>query len=182
MPPIARLDEAQAMYHFLSGYTAKVAGTERGVTEPQATFSTCFAAPFMPLHPAVYARMLGEKIRQHGARVWLINTGWTGGAPGAGKRIPLQLTRRMVEAALSGELDAAATRRDAVFGLEVPRAIEGVPSEILDARTTWRDRDAYDRTAAKLADMFVENFQQFAEEAGPEIAAAGPRGAAVESR
>jgi phosphoenolpyruvate carboxykinase (ATP) len=170
------------MYHFLSGYTAKVAGTERGVTEPQATFSTCFAAPFMPLHPTVYARMLGEKMRQHGARVWLINTGWTGGAPGTGKRIPLPLTRRMVEAALSGELDAAATRRDPVFGLDVPRAVEGVPADILEPRSTWRDKDAYDRAASKLADMFVENFQQFAEEAGPEVTAAGPRRAAVESR
>ncbi|HVR28222.1 MAG TPA: phosphoenolpyruvate carboxykinase (ATP), partial [Thermoanaerobaculia bacterium] len=175
LPPIARLDEAQAMYHFLSGYTAKVAGTERGVTEPQATFSTCFAAPFMPLHPPVYARMLGDKIRKHGARVWLVNTGWTGGPPGEGQRIPLPLTRRMVEAALGGEIDAALMRRDPVFGLEVPRAVEGVPPEILEPRSTWRDGHAYDRSAAKLADMFVENFQQFAEEAGPEIAAAGPR-------
>jgi phosphoenolpyruvate carboxykinase (ATP) len=182
LPPIARLDEAQAMYHFLSGYTAKVAGTERGVTEPQATFSTCFAAPFMPLHPPVYARMLGDKIREHGAHVWLINTGWTGGPPGVGERIPLPLTRRMVDAALSGELGAVPTRRDALFGLEVPVAVEGVPREILEPRSTWRDKDAYDRAAARLADMFVENFQQFAEEAGPEIAAAGPRGAAVESR
>jgi len=182
LPPVARLDEAQAMYHFLSGYTAKVAGTERGVTEPQATFSTCFAAPFMPLHPPVYARMLGAKIRQHGARVWLVNTGWTGGPPGAGERIPLPFTRRMVDAALGGELDDAATRRDPVFGLEVPRVIEGVPRQILEPRSTWSDRDAYDRAAARLADMFVENFQQFAEEAGPEIAAAGPRGATVETR
>jgi phosphoenolpyruvate carboxykinase (ATP) len=182
LPPVARLDEAQAMYHFLSGYTAKVAGTERGVTEPQATFSTCFAAPFMPLHPPVYARMLGEKIRRHRARVWLINTGWSGGPPGTGERIPLPLTRRMVEAALGGELDDVPTNRDAVFGLEVPRSIEGVPREILDPRSTWADPTAYDRTAAQLADMFVENFQQFAEEAGPEVTAAGPRGAAVESR
>jgi phosphoenolpyruvate carboxykinase (ATP) len=182
LPPLARLDEAQAMYHFLSGYTAKVAGTERGVTEPQATFSTCFAAPFMPLHPAVYARMLGDKIRRHGARVWLVNTGWTGGPPGVGKRMPLPLTRRMVEAALSFELDEVPTQRDAVFGLEVPREIDGVPAEVLEPRTTWTDKSAYDRTAAKLADMFVQNFQQFAEEAGPEIAAAGPRGAAVQSR
>jgi phosphoenolpyruvate carboxykinase (ATP) len=182
LPPLARLDEAQAMYHFLSGYTAKVAGTERGVTEPQATFSTCFAAPFMPLHPPVYARMLGEKIRKHDARVWLINTGWTGGPPGVGQRIPLPLTRRMVEAALSGELDGAPTQRDAVFGLDVPRAVEGVPREMLEPRSTWADKTAYDRAAARLADMFVENFQQFAEEAGPEITAAGPRGATVESR
>jgi phosphoenolpyruvate carboxykinase (ATP) len=182
LPPVARLDEAQAMYHFLSGYTAKVAGTERGVTEPQATFSTCFAAPFMPLRPPVYARMLGEKIRRHGARVWLINTGWTGGPPGTGERIPLPLTRRMVEAALGGELDRLETRRDPVFGLDVPLAIEGVPRELLEPRSTWKDKAAYDRAAAKLADMFVENFQQFAEDAGPEITAAGPRRAAVESR
>ncbi|MDX1385199.1 MAG: phosphoenolpyruvate carboxykinase (ATP), partial [Thermoanaerobaculia bacterium] len=137
LPPVSRLDEAQAMYHFLSGYTAKVAGTERGVTEPQATFSTCFAAPFMPLRPAVYARMLGEKISRHGAKVWLINTGWTGGAAGVGERIPLPNTRRMVEACLAGELDRAQVRVDPVFGLSVPTAVEGVPSEILDPRATW---------------------------------------------
>jgi phosphoenolpyruvate carboxykinase (ATP) len=170
------------MYHFLSGYTAKVAGTERGVTEQKPTISTCFAAPFMPLRPTVYARMLGEKIRRHGARVWLINTGWTGGPPGKGERMPLPLTRRMVEAALAGELDRVETRRDPVFGLEVPCAVEGVPRELLDPRSTWKDKAAYDQAAAQLADMFVENFQQFAEEAGPEITAAGPRGAAVGSR
>ncbi len=175
LPPISRLDEAQAMYHFLSGYTAKVAGTERGVTEPQATFSTCFAAPFMPLHPPVYAKMLGEKIRRHGAQVWLINTGWTGGPHGEGERIPLPHTRRMVDAVLSGELLDAETRIDEVFGLEVPLAVEGVPSAILDPRLTWGDGAAYDAQSAKLAEMFATNFEPFAEEAGSEVAAAGPR-------
>ena len=174
LPPVSQLDEAQAMYHFLSGYTAKVAGTERGVTEPQATFSTCFAAPFMPLRPAVYAHMLGEKIRARGAKVWLVNTGWTGGAHGAGERIPLPHTRRMVEACLSGELEDVETRIDPVFGLEVPVAIAGVPAAILEPRSTWSDPLAYDAQAAKLAEMFVDNFEQFAADAGGEVVAAGP--------
>ncbi len=175
LPPIAQLDEAQAMYHFLAGYTAKVAGTERGVTEPTATFSTCFAAPFMPLRPEVYAHMLGEKIRQHDAKVWLINTGWSGGPPGVGDRMPLRYTRRMVRAALSGELADVETRTDPVFGFTVPTAVEGVPSEILDPRSTWSDGAAYDEKAAKLAEMFVRNFESFADHAGEEIVAAGPR-------
>jgi phosphoenolpyruvate carboxykinase (ATP) len=175
LPPISRLDEAQAMYHFLSGYTAKVAGTERGVTEPQATFSTCFAAPFMPLRPAVYARMLGEKIRRHGAKVWLINTGWTGGPHGVGSRVPLPLTRRMIDAALGGELDSAETRCDEIFGVAVPLAVDGVPAGVLDPRSTWPDGDAFDKQAKRLAEMFVENFEQFAEEAGEDVVAAGPK-------
>ena len=174
LPPISRLDEEQAMYHFLSGYTAKVAGTERGVTEPTAAFSTCFAAPFMPLRPAVYAKMLGEKIGCHGAAVWLINTGWTGGPHGVGERIPLVHTRRMVRAALSGELDEAPMRTDPVFCLAVPMRIDGVPDKILDPRSTWASSEEYDTRAAQLAEMFRENFEQFAEDAGDKIRSAGP--------
>ncbi len=179
LPPISRLDEAQAMYHFLSGYTAKVAGTERGVTEPTATFSTCFAAPFMPLRPSVYAKMLGEKIRDHGVSVWLINTGWTGGAHGVGDRIPLSVTRRMVEAALSGELDSVATRVDPVFGFEVPLQVEGVSAEVLDPRSSWSSVEDYDARAAELAEMFAANFEQFAADCEPEIGKAGPATVAV---
>lgn len=173
LPPIARLTEAQAMYHFLSGYTAKVAGTEKGVTEPSATFSACFGAPFMPLHPGVYAEMLGQKIRKHGARVWLINTGWTGGPYGVGSRIKLSYTRRMVTAALSGELDSVATR-PGTFGLAIPEAVEGVPAEVLQPRAAWHDKAAYDTKAAMLAGMFHENFQKFAAGVSDEIRNAGP--------
>jgi phosphoenolpyruvate carboxykinase (ATP) len=176
LPPIARLTEAQAMFHFLSGYTAKVAGTEKGVTEPTATFSTCFGAPFMPRHPGVYAQLLGEKLRQHRAKVWLINTGWTGGAYGVGKRIKLSLTRRMVHAALGGELDAVATRVDPIFGLAVPTAVEGVPSTVLDPRASWADASAYDERARKLAAMFRDNFGQYAAGTSEEIRAAAPQG------
>lgn len=176
LPPISRLSEAQALYHFLSGYTAKVAGTERGVTEPKATFSACFGAPFMPLHPGRYAALLGAKMRQHGARAWLINTGWTGGPHGTGERIRLRYTRRMVSAALSGELNDVETRRDPVFGLAVPSAIEGVPSEILNPRETWADAAAYDELAAKLARMFRDNFEQYRDGVSAEVAEAGPTG------
>ena len=175
MPPIARLGSAQAMYHFLSGYTAKVAGTERGVTEPSATFSACFGAPFLPLHPGVYARMLGERIDRHGARVWLVNTGWTGGPHGVGHRMRLGFTRAMVSAALSGQLQHATYVRDAVFGVEVPTRVPGVPSDVLSPRTTWDEPAAYDTQAAKLADMFRKNFQGYADEVPAEVAAAGPR-------
>ena len=175
LPPISRLSVAQAKYHFLLGYTAKVAGTERGVTEPQATFSTCFGAPFMPLHPDLYAEMLGERLERHGTAVWLLNTGWTGGPHGVGRRIRLAYTRAMVDAALSGRLDEVPTRRDPVFGLEVPVALPGVPDEILDPRATWHDAAAYDRQAANLARMFRENFEQFEERVSDEVRAAGPR-------
>jgi phosphoenolpyruvate carboxykinase (ATP) len=175
LPPVARLTREQAMYHFLSGYTAKVAGTERGVTEPKATFSACFGAPFLPLHPGVYARMLGERIERHRVRVWLINTGWCGGPYGKGERIHLGHTRRMVAAALSGELDGAPTRTDPVFGLAVPREIEEVPDELLDPRSTWADPDAYDRRAAELAEMFAANFGKYADEVDEEVLAAGPK-------
>jgi len=176
LPPISRLTEEQALYHFLSGYTAKVAGTEQGVTEPKATFSACFGAPFMPLHPGRYAKLLGSKMSQHDAKAWLINTGWTGGPHGTGKRIRLSHTRRMVTAALSGELDNVETRRDPVFGLAVPIALEGVPGEILTPRTTWADPDAYDELAAKLAEMFRRNFEQYRDGVPDAIAGAGPTG------
>jgi phosphoenolpyruvate carboxykinase (ATP) len=174
LPPIARLTPAQAMYHFLSGYTAKVAGTERGVTEPQATFSACFGAPFMALNPAVYARLLGEKIAQHRARVWLINTGWSGGPYGTGDRIKLAYTRAMVRAALQGELEHVPMAKDAVFGVQVPQACPNVPPEVLRPRTTWQDPHAYDTQARSLASMFAQNFQQFAGNVSAEVRAAGP--------
>ncbi len=175
LPPIARLTPEQAMYYFLSGYTAKVAGTERGITEPVATFSACFGAPFLPLPPAVYAGMLGEKIKAHGPRVWLINTGWTGGPYGVGERIPLPYTRAMLKAALSGALDDVPYREDPVFGLEVPTRVPGVPEALLDPRATWPDPAGYDEAAAKLARMFAENIQNYADLLAPEVLAAGPR-------
>jgi phosphoenolpyruvate carboxykinase (ATP) len=164
------------MYHFLSGYTAKVAGTERGVTEPSATFSSCFGAPFLPLPPGVYAKLLGERISRHGARVWLVNTGWTGGPYGTGSRMKLPNTRAMVTAALGGQLDSAAYQTDPVFGFEVPLAVPGVPSEVLTPRNTWPDKAAYDAQARKLADMFRKNFEAFAGQVPAEVSAAGPKG------
>ncbi|MDB5525885.1 MAG: pckA [Rhizobium sp.] len=161
MPPIARLTPDQAMYHFLSGYTAKVAGTEKGVTEPEATFSTCFGAPFMPRHPAEYGNLLKDLIARHGVTCWLVNTGWTGGAYGTGSRMPIKATRALLTAALAGKLDAAIFRRDANFGFEVPVAVDGVSTRILDPRSTWIDGAAYDAQARKLVDMFVTNFTKF---------------------
>jgi phosphoenolpyruvate carboxykinase (ATP) len=175
LPPIARLTPEQAMYHFLSGYTAKVAGTERGITEPVATFSACFGAPFLPRHPGVYAEMLGEKLRDNDARVWLVNTGWTGGGYGVGNRMSLGYTRAMLKAALAGQLDHAETHTDPVFGLEVPLNVSGVPSSILDPRDTWTDGEAYDEAAAKLAKMFQENFRRFEGQVPDDVKAAGPR-------
>ena len=174
LPPIARLNPEQAMYQFLSGYTAKVAGTERGVTEPTATFSSCFGAPFLPLHPGVYAKMLGEHIAKHGARVWLINTGWTGGPYGTGSRMKLPYTRMMVRAALAGELDHGSYTRDRVFGFEVPSAVPGIPTELLTPRNTWADAAAYDAQAKKLATMFRDNFEQFTAEVPEAVVGAGP--------
>jgi phosphoenolpyruvate carboxykinase (ATP) len=174
MPPIARLTAEQAMYHFLSGYTAKVAGTERGVTEPSATFSACFGAPFLPLYPSAYAKMLGERIAKHQAKVWLVNTGWTGGPYGVGARMKLSLTRAMLRAALTGGLDKAKFRNDPVFGFEVPKAVPDVPAEVLTPRNTWADPAAYDRQAAKLATMFRENFEQYRAEVPAAVAGAGP--------
>jgi phosphoenolpyruvate carboxykinase (ATP) len=175
MPPISALSEEQAMYHFLSGYTAKVAGTERGVTEPQATFSACFGAPFMPLPPARYAEMLGERLREHRSQVWLVNTGWTGGPYGIGRRMKLAHTRALVDAALSGALTGAPTRRDPLFGVEVPLAAPGVPDELLEPRRTWQDGAAYDAQARELAAMFERNFARFAPSVPAAVRAAGPR-------
>jgi phosphoenolpyruvate carboxykinase (ATP) len=172
LPPIARLTPEQAVYHFLSGYTAKVAGTERGVTEPQATFSACFGAPFMPLHPTVYGDMLAEKLRATGAATWLLNTGWTGGGHGVGKRIDIASTRRLLTAALDGALDHVEMRIDELFGFAVPLAVPGVDTRLLTPRATWADADAYDRQALHLAGLFRRNFEKFGDAAN---AAPGPR-------
>ncbi|MGH9466762.1 MAG: phosphoenolpyruvate carboxykinase (ATP) [Terriglobales bacterium] len=174
LPPISRLSVPQAMYHFLSGYTAKLAGTEAGVNEPKATFSTCFAEPFLPLPPRTYATMLGERVRQHKAQCWLINTGWTGGAYGAGKRMSLEHTRTMVRAALAGKLDGATFTPEPIFGLPIPDAVPGVPSSVLNPRNTWKDQAAYEAAARRLAELFRKNFEQF-EGVPEEIVAAGPR-------
>ncbi len=175
LPPISRLSPEQAMYHFLSGYTAKVAGTERGVTEPQATFSACFGAPFLPRHPGVYAKMLGDKLREHGANVWLVNTGWSGGAHGVGSRMKLSHTRAMVNAALAGDLEGVEFVADPVFGVDVPISVPGVPAEVLRPRDTWSDGEAYDAAAAELAAMFKTNFERFAADVSDGVRAAGPR-------
>jgi phosphoenolpyruvate carboxykinase (ATP) len=174
LPPIARLSAEAAMYHFLSGYTAKVAGTEKGVTEPSATFSTCFGAPFLPLNPNVYAKMLGERIAQHKSRVWLVNTGWTGGPHGVGSRMKIAYTRAMIRAALAGALDGVEYVRHPVFNVEVPTSCPDVPAAVLDPRGTWADKAAYDAQAAKLAGMFAENFKTFAGDVDPKVVAAGP--------
>ena len=175
LPPIARLTPEQARYYFLSGYTAKVAGTERGVKEPQATFSSCFGAVFLVWHPSVYSRMLGELLTKHKARVWLVNTGWTGGPYGVGHRMRLSHTRVMVRAALAGELDHVPTTRDAFFGLDVPKSVPGVPPELMNPRATWSDPAAYDAQARKLAAMFAKNFEQFGEFVDEAVRKAGPR-------
>jgi phosphoenolpyruvate carboxykinase (ATP) len=174
MPPIAKLSPSQTMYHFLSGYTAKVAGTERGVTEPKETFSACFGAPFLPLPPSVYATMLGERIARHDVQCWLVNTGWTGGPYGVGHRMSLKHTRTMIRAALAGQLDNVPTRREPVFGLDVPQHIPGVPDELLDPRKTWKDSAAYDAQAKRLAGLFRKNFEQFSGEVPPGVRDAGP--------
>jgi phosphoenolpyruvate carboxykinase (ATP) len=174
MPPIAKLSHEQAMYHFLSGYTAKVAGTERGVTEPKAAFSTCFGAPFLPLPPSTYATMLGEKLKTHGAQCWLVNTGWTGGPYGTGQRMKLAYTRAMIDAVLSGRLDDSPVQADPVFGLGTPAQISGVPDDVLEPRRTWPDGAAYDAQAAKLAGMFRENFKTFEKDVVEAVRAAGP--------
>jgi phosphoenolpyruvate carboxykinase (ATP) len=175
LPPISKLTKEQAMYHFISGYTAKVAGTERGVTEPEPNFSTCFGAPFMVHHSNVYANLLGKKIEEHGVRCWLVNTGWTGGAYGVGKRMHLPYTRAMVNAALAGELDNVATKKDPIFGVEIPQHVPGVPNEVLNPRDTWQDKAAYDKQAADLANRFNENFKKFAEGTSEAIKNAGPK-------
>jgi len=171
LPPISKLNRAQAMYHFLSGYTAKVAGTERGVKEPTATFSACFGAPFMALSPTVYADLLGRKIDEHNANVWLVNTGWSGGPYGVGHRMELGYTRAMIRAALNGTLENAETVTDPVFGLKVPKSCPDVPDKVLQPRNTWEDKSAYDAQAQKLANMFVENFEKFESEVTDEVRA-----------
>lgn len=175
LPPISRLTPEQAMYQFISGYTARVAGTETGITEPTTTFSTCFGAPFLPLHPVQYAEMLGEKLRHHAVKVWLINTGWTGGAYGTGERIKLSYTRAMVAAALNGQLEKMAYKDHPIFGYSLPEACPGVPTVILDPRNTWADKAAYDQQAMHLATQFVHNFEKYAAQASPEILSAAPR-------
>jgi len=175
LPPIAKLSTPQAMYQFISGYTAKVAGTEKGVTEPQPTFSTCFGAPFMVHHPSVYADLLGKKIEEHGSDCWLINTGWSGGPYGVGNRMKIAYTRAMINAALAGELNDVEYREDPIFGLMVPKHVPNVPDEVLDPRGTWADPEAYDEQAHKLAHLFVENFKKYSDGASEEIKSAGPK-------
>jgi phosphoenolpyruvate carboxykinase (ATP) len=174
MPPIAKLTPAQAMYHFLSGYTAKVAGTEKGVTEPQATFSTCFGAPFMPRHPSEYGELLRDLIARHNVDCWLVSTGWTGGATGVGRRMPIKATRTLLAAALSGELKDADFRIDPNFGFAVPTSVAGVDPNLLNPRATWADKDAYDAQAAKLVQMFQDNFAKFEKHVGADVLDAAP--------
>lgn len=175
LPPISKLTPAQAMYQFISGYTAKVAGTEAGVTEPKTTFSACFGAPFLPLHPGKYASMLGEKLRKHTVNVWLINTGWTGGSYGVGNRMKLSYTRAMITAALEGKLDHVSFENDPIFGLAMPTICENVPAEILNPRNTWSDKTAYDATAKNLAAQFINNFQKYAAGVTEEVMDAAPK-------
>ncbi|HEU4963176.1 MAG TPA: phosphoenolpyruvate carboxykinase (ATP), partial [Bacilli bacterium] len=174
LPPISKLTKEQAMYYFLSGYTSKLAGTERGVTEPEATFSTCFGAPFLPLDPSVYAKLLGEKITKHNAQVYLVNTGWTGGGYGVGSRMKLKYTRAMVTAAIEKKLDDVNYIVDPIFGLNIPTAIEGVPSDVLNPRNTWSDQAAYDAQAKDLAARFHKNFEKFTT-ATEDVKNAGPK-------
>jgi phosphoenolpyruvate carboxykinase (ATP) len=177
LPPIAKLTPDQAMYHFLSGYTARVAGTEIGVTEPEATFSTCFGAPFMPRHPSVYGNLLKERIAKGGVDCWLVNTGWTGGSYGVGNRMPIKATRALLNAALDGSLNDAEFRTDPNFGFKVPVAVPGVDSAILNPRETWADKAAYDATAQKLVGLFIGNFDQFAEHVDEGVRQAAPKAA-----
>jgi phosphoenolpyruvate carboxykinase (ATP) len=177
LPPIAKLTPEQAMYHFLSGYTARVAGTEIGVTEPEATFSTCFGAPFMPRHPSVYGNLLKERIANGGVQCWLVNTGWTGGKYGQGSRMPIKATRAMLNAVLDGSLVNEEFRSDANFGFAVPLAVKGVDSAILDPRSTWSDKAAYDTTAKKLVGQFIDNFAQFADHVDDGVRQAAPKAA-----
>ncbi|HEU4608776.1 MAG TPA: phosphoenolpyruvate carboxykinase (ATP), partial [Chitinophagaceae bacterium] len=175
LPPIAKLTKGQAMYQFISGYTAKVAGTETGVTEPKPTFSACFGAPFLPLHPGKYAEMLGQKMEKHQVNVWLVNTGWTGGAYGTGHRMKLSYTRAMITAALTGRLDHVETITDPIFGVQIPKEVPGVPSNVLIPRNTWADQIAYDEKAKFLAQLFVTNFEKYASGVSAEILEAAPK-------
>lgn len=175
LPPISKLNKGQAMYHFISGYTAKVAGTEAGITEPQTVFSACFGAPFLPLHPTVYAEMLGKKLEENDVNVWLINTGWSGGAYGEGSRMKLRYTRSMITAAINGELDNVEFITDDVFGLKMPSICPDVPTEVLVPKNTWKDKDAYDKKAQELAQSFVTNFKKYESNANEEILNAAPK-------
>ena len=175
LPPISKLTPAQAMYQFISGYTAKVAGTETGVNEPKSTFSACFGAPFLPLHPGKYANMLGEKLRKHNVNVWMVNTGWGGGPYGKGSRMKLSYTRSMITAALEGKLETISTEMHPVFGMDIPVSCPNVPAYILNPRNTWADKNEYDLTARKLATQFINNFEKYAAGVMPEILAAGPK-------
>lgn len=175
LPPISRLTPGQAMYQFISGYTAKVAGTESGVTEPKLTFSACFGAPFLPLHPGKYAALLGEKMKENKVNVWMVNTGWTGGSYGVGKRMSLKYTRAMITAALNGDLEQVPYKEHPVFGMMVPVVCTGVPAQILDPRSTWENKVAYDATVKNLAEQFVKNFEKYASGVSEEIMAAAPK-------
>ena len=176
LPPVARLTPEQAMYHFISGYTAKVAGTERGMgNEPQATFSACFGAPFLPLHPTAYADLLRQKLSKHHANVWLVNTGWTGGPYGVGQRMSIAVTRAIVSAVLDGKLDKVETFDDPFFGLHIPSHVPNVPDEVLNPRNTWQDPATYDSKAQELAHRFEQNFEKYADKAGADLRAAGPK-------
>lgn len=174
LPPIARLTPEQAMYHFISGYTSKLAGTEAGVTEPSATFSACFGAPFMVLHPFEYARLLRDKINKYKVDCWLVNTGWTGGPYGVGKRMHLPYTRALVNAALDGSLRDVEFDADPIFKVLIPRSVPTVPDDILKPRNTWQDKNAYDKKARELATKFHQNFAQYADQVGEDVRAAGP--------
>ena len=173
LPPVSRLTKEGAMYHFMSGYTSKLAGTERGIKEPKSVFSECFGAPFMPRPAAIYAKLLGEKINRHNTTVYLINTGWSGGPYGIGARIKIKYSRAMITAALTGELDKVEYRHDELFNLDIPTKVNGVPPEILDPKNTWNDKNLYQNSAKSLAKMFMENFKKF-NDVSPEIKNAGP--------
>jgi phosphoenolpyruvate carboxykinase (ATP) len=176
LPPVSRLSREQAMYHFLSGYTARVAGTEVGIFEPQLAFSACFSAAFLMRHPAVYARLLAEKLERHGTRVWLVNTGWTGGGYGVGRRIELAITRRIIDAIHAGALDEAAVETDPIFGLAAVSEVQGVPADVLIPRRSWADPAAWEEAARRLAGQLRENFAIYANEAGSDVVTAGPPG------
>jgi phosphoenolpyruvate carboxykinase (ATP) len=175
LPPISKLNTGQAMYNFISGYTAKVAGTEMGITEPTTTFSACFGKAFLPLHPTKYAELLGEKLKKHNVNVWLLNTGWVGGSYGVGSRIKLSYTRALITAALNGELDKAEMGTTPFFGLKFPKTCTGVPSDILEPQNAWKDKEAFNKTAQNLAAQFIKNFDQYASAANEEILAAAPK-------
>ena len=175
LPPVSKLTPEQAMYHFISGYTAKVAGTEMGVTEPQPEFSACFGAPFLVWHPTKYAELLAQKMREHNVNAWLVNTGWSGGPYGTGKRMDLAWTRAIIDAIHDGSLKDASTEQDPIFGLHIPAAVNNVPTEVLNPRNTWRNPERYDATAKKLASLFRDNFKQYEDQASEEILSAAPR-------